>query len=674
MSSDEPQSTPWWKNWKLVGLGLALVVTVVVFPLLIVGSSQTRTTGPSRDTKDNQESPLEVARLALQRQTDLTTCRSALQQINTYLGAGPGRPRAALPAAQARQLQDLFGLDAGEVEEITGSNYTALDGHYLDLCFLLRDAARSLDVKGLPNGPDGKPLRPSPLDRATAAFAWVVRQVRLAQSGEQVPPAFALRRGWGSAAERAMIFLNLLEQLSPPEPGGGPAEMLGCLVLCPDKEGKSRLWACGVVVGAGREVYLFDPRLGLPLPGPKGQGVATLADAGKDPALLAQLNVDAKHPYDVTAEQAKKAQLQLYRPLSALAPRMKPLQEQLLGPALQVRLAADAEKDLARLRAAAKAQGLKEDDIKGWPEGARLLRIFLPPEEGGVDQAQPFPLRLLSGFTTADDPAVVRMQRRQLFTLTLVPWAAYPRQFRDPAQFRFDVGLGERLHTQFAAPFVRATLEPGQPRDLLLRGRFTEAARKLVEEQEEVWPVAQRRRADTPDLERHVGDWVQKALGAYAAQIRERERRDPAGLAAADQQVAEVWKDSGPILIFLQGAMAGPRGAEVVYQLGLCKHEQAERQQARRDLLARGGGAAGGQAEAARAQEAWQDALRWWNAYAEEYPRSPALAAVSRLRGRAQEGLGDRAAAAATWSAPPEGADALEHVAYLYLARQAKPK
>ena len=50
MSSDEPQSTPWWKNWKLVGLGLALVVTVVVFPLLIVGSSQTRTTGPSRDT------------------------------------------------------------------------------------------------------------------------------------------------------------------------------------------------------------------------------------------------------------------------------------------------------------------------------------------------------------------------------------------------------------------------------------------------------------------------------------------------------------------------------------------------------------------------------------------------------------------------------------------------
>jgi hypothetical protein len=670
MSRDEPQTAPLGKNWKLLGLAAALVVIVIVFPLLIVGASRTPPTAPSAGTKGQEDNPIDVARAALQRQTDLATCRSALQQINTYLGANPNAPRANLPEAQAERLRGLFGLDPGELAEAQGSNYTPLDGHHLDCCFLLRDAARSLEVKGLPNGPDGKPLRPAPLEQASAAFAWVVRQVRLGPADELAPSAFALRRGWGTSVERMMIFLDLLEQLRRPD--GGAADLLGCLVLCPDKDGKQRLWACGVVVGEGPEVYLFDPRLGLPLPGPKGEGVATLAAVAKGPALLAQLTVDDKHPYDVTAEQAKAAELRLYRPLSALAPRMQDLQGKWLGPALQVRLGTDAEKDLGRLRAAARAQGLKEGAVEAWKEGAKLLRNFLPPDEGGVDRPRPFLLRDLNGFTTADDRSVVQMQRRQLFTLRLVPWAAYPRQFRDPGQFRFDVGLGERLHTRFAEPFLVAALGADQPRDLLLRGRYTEAARKLVEEQDEVWPQVQRRRANAEGLDRRVAEWAQKALSAYAAQLRA--GNDPAALAAANQQVAEVWKEADPVSTLLQGAMAGPRTADVVYQLGLCKQEQAERLQARLDLLARAGGAAAGKAEAARAQGAWKDALRWWNVYAEEHARGAAAAAARRQRGRAQLMLGDRAAAAATWSALPDDMAALEKVACLYLARQARQK
>jgi hypothetical protein len=351
---------------------------------------------------------------------------------------------------------------------------------------------------------------------------------------------------------------------------------------------------------------------------------------------------------------------------------MKDLQEKWLGPAVPVRLAADAEKDLRRLRAAAKAQGLKEGAVEVWQEGAKLLRHFLPADEGGVDKPRPFLLRDLNGFTTPDDPAVVQMQRRQLFTLRLVPWASYPRQFRDPGQFRFDVGLGERLHTRFAEPFLVAALAPDQPRDLLLRGRYTEAARKLVEEQDEVWPQVQRRRANAENLDRRVAEWVQKALSAYAAQLRA--GNNPDALAAAKQQVDEVWKEAEPVLILLQGAMAGPRSADVVYQLGLCKQEQAERLQARLELLARAPGAAANKSEAARAQEAWKDALRWWNVYAEEHARGPASAAARRLRGRAQLMLGDRAAAAATWSALPDDMAMLEKVACLYLARQARGK
>jgi hypothetical protein len=204
MSSDEPQNAPLWKNWKLVGLAAALVVTVVVFPLLIVGSSRPATTAPSTGPRGTEDSnPLDSARAALQRQTDLPTCRAALQQVNNHLGAARERPRAGLSDEQAAHLRELFGLDDGELAEVRGGNYTPLDGQYLDLCFLLRDAARSLEVKGLPNGPEGKPIRPSRLDQASAAFAWVVRQLRLAPTDEPVPPAYALRRGWGLAGERA---------------------------------------------------------------------------------------------------------------------------------------------------------------------------------------------------------------------------------------------------------------------------------------------------------------------------------------------------------------------------------------------------------------------------------------------------------------------------------------
>ena len=114
----------------------------------------------------------------------------------------------------------------------------------------------------------------------------------------------------------------------------------------PNQSGGMSFWACGVVVGHGEDVYLFDPRLGLPLPGPKAQGIATLAEFRKQPEVLAQLHVEKYH-YDVTSEQARAAHVLLVRPLSSLAPRMRHLQEQLLAPVVRVRLAAEPAKDLA---------------------------------------------------------------------------------------------------------------------------------------------------------------------------------------------------------------------------------------------------------------------------------------------------------------------------------------
>ena len=164
-----------------------------------------------------------------------------------------------------------------------------------------------------------------------------------------------------------------------------------------------------------KDIYLFDTRLGLPLPGPKVPGedvalagsplsifpgnlpwaawsqgkrsqppLATLAQIRTRPDLLQQLTVDPRYPYDVTPEQAAKGEIQVACPLSALAPRMRFLEEE-LSSTNKVSLAVDPKGLLETFQKAAAGQGIP---VRIWNEGgdpntpARVLRAFLPPDEG----------------------------------------------------------------------------------------------------------------------------------------------------------------------------------------------------------------------------------------------------------------------------------------------------
>src|SRR5262245_5448886 len=289
------------RKFRFITITVVVVVALIVAPYLYLTSKGTQ--GPQTaktGARSSVEDALETAQQTLAKETDPNTCRSALQQINSYLADNPGKRPAVLTAEQVKGLQPRLGLDRSELGEIEGSNYTLLDAHHLARCFLFRDAARSLEVRGLGTGPDGRPARPTPLDQATAAFDWAVREVRLQDHPrplEPLPAPFAARCGWGSALDRALVFLALLEQVG--HGSSGSSDLLGCLVVCPDKPGNTAqlLWACGVVANGGTDVYLFDPRLGLPLPGRDGKGVATLAEVRKDPGLLAPLNADDKNRY-----------------------------------------------------------------------------------------------------------------------------------------------------------------------------------------------------------------------------------------------------------------------------------------------------------------------------------------------------------------------------------------
>jgi hypothetical protein len=658
MSTDETQEVKAPANWYVIGGVAGAAVGLVLFGLLLMGRTPTRTV-PTTPAGEG-ESDLEAARQLLIKASGTSASREALTHVNTHFSRSPQARPPALDKAQAAALRQQVGLDPGEVEEITGSTFSRMDAHYLEHCFLLRDAARWLD--GRPTGKAGPPG----LEQASSAFDWVVRQARsVGQGGSPwIPPVLILRQGWGTDLDRALIFLELLEQVGSPD--GKRVHLHGCLLLLPDAPRKPRLWACGVVVGDGKDVYLFDPRLGLALPGPGGKGIATLAEARDDrkgAEVFDQL-ADKDHRYDVTPQQARDAEVCLVCPLSGLAPRMKYLQDEVLAPAVEVRLARDVSGELARLRAAVGAE--RESAVKVWPEGTGILRRYLSTNDGGVDKPAPYPLRNLPGFSLPDDPTVVLLNRQQRSMFEMVPWPAFPRVFQNHRDFPYNAGLGQRVRDDFVRPFVNGNLEGNQPRDLLLRGQPANAAQVLVGERDH-W--AQKRKLPPPDKEAkdRIDAWKERALAVYAGQLRARTQQEQE---AAARAINELWKDANDVRNLLESALSGPRGAEVVYQLGLCKQEQAERLQARIDRAAGKAGAEAHPADVDKAQDTWRDALNWWKEFAEGYAGDPAQPAGRRLRGRAQAMLGDWQGAVASWQDLSGDMTGPEKLASLYRARR----
>ena len=628
---------------------------------------------------------------ALVRETDLSTCHSALSQLNSFLDKDAAVHLPPLDAKARGELQQFFGLDEGELSELETAKFSRLDGHHLELCLLLRDAATLLRVEApaTPAGPEGQvdvAKRPDPLHQAAAAFAWTVRQVRLEPSRDPpLPPEFVLRRGSGTALERALVFLSLLSHILDPESesaeGGDEkksasnSRMTGCLVYCPNKDGKDRLWACGVAIQGKTDLYLFDPRLGLPLPGPKGEGIATLAEARTNGDVLGQLTVSDQHRYDVTPEQATKADVRYYCPLSSLAPRMRLLQDELLAPVVKVRLAVDFAADRERLEKAAKAQLGDEAVVRAWKDGDRsgpgVERRFLPPVEGGVD---------------AD-----KNSRAVRFLFNLVT-PTMPSIFYDQRRFPPNSGMGQRVHGRYPEPFLRVLMAGDGAREELLRGNMDPAVQQLMQIRE-VCDVQENelRQENGPDLVREVERWVDDdAIPLFAEQEHARQAGDTQALEDVNRRIDAMWNEGTALRKLLLGTRAVVLRLEVVFQLGLCKQEQAERLQAQADLtpddreLAEH--AVSAWKEAANVWEQYQGAVavargywlhdfigaRLWDQYVDLIRYSSRNGAAVRLLGRAQFLSGNREAAKQTWRDIEQPMTPLEKVALLYLARNAE--
>jgi hypothetical protein len=312
------------------------------------------------------------------RANDVASARDANGRLNEYLAEHPDELAKFPPAVDRGFLESAVGLSKGEIEEADRGTFTALDNRHLEGCLLLREAAQAMKL----------PEKLPPLDQAAFCFRWVTRQVVLDESStDLLPPQFVLRRGSGSAAERAFVFLSLIKQLN----------LDGCVLTLPDR-GPVRPWLVGVLIeGKGQsDVYLFDPRLGLPLPGPDGKGIATLAQLRKEPKLLAAFQAPAAGlTYDVEPDQVASGEIRVLLPLSALSARMRYLDKEITAnfdPPLHV---ADGPKELL-----ARFEALKAGPVRVWnapptrgedapASPTRSLRQFLPRDEGGTDATLP---------------------------------------------------------------------------------------------------------------------------------------------------------------------------------------------------------------------------------------------------------------------------------------------
>lgn len=666
MSSDESRDhdpIDAFRGRRVILGASVLVVAGIVFAFMLLGKKAAPATSSSAGRQQTaEESELAEARDALAREPDLAACNLATVKINSHFNRNTEQRPPALSASEQAKLRDTFAVDPAEMAEAESASYTPLDAHYLDECLLMRDAARSLDTEEM--GLDGKRLHPGPQERAAAAFAWVIRQVRpVDHPQEPLPPAYTLRRGWGNALERSLVFLALLRQ------DAGPEKLRGCILTLPTGDKSApRLWAVGVVVGDGKAVYLFDPRLGLPLPGPGGTGVATLDAAAKDPAILSQLDAGSENRYDVKPEQVRTAEGLAYFSLSGLTPRMRYLQDTLLNRGLGAQLVEDPA-DLDRLGGAVKDSGAA--GVSVWKPGVGQLRRFLPASEGGIDTPQPFPLRNVRGFTLPDDATQIPMTRMRLYEWSMVPWEAMPREF-NARDFPITVGLGQKVREAFALPFMTPIRDPQSSRELLLRGRYGQAAPKLVTEEGELREHLMLR-AKATSLDKDVAEWLKVARDAYVFQLRAQNAKDSLALADANKRIEALWRGNavGPVAILLLGASSGPRAAEVTYQLGLCMHEKAEQQQARLDLLARAG-IQPAESDVKNCRDAWFDAKGWWDKFTAEYKGGLATPSARQNRARAEAMLGDWETAAKTFGDTSGPMLPLEKVAALYNARQAQ--
>ncbi len=216
-----------------------------------------------------------------------------------------------LVAALPDELRNLTA-----VRTLDSTQYRLPDAWYLQESVWARDISKSARADQFED-----------VAVAERLFDWTVRNIQLERDvdGSQRQtnrhrPFETLLLGRGQAMDRAWLFTILARQQ------GLDVVLLG---LADESLENVRPWLPALL--SNGQLYLFDCRLGLPIPGPGGRGVATLAEVVADATLLRRLDLDAEHPYPVTADELKHIVAYVEATPISLSRRMALVETRLAG-------------------------------------------------------------------------------------------------------------------------------------------------------------------------------------------------------------------------------------------------------------------------------------------------------------------------------------------------------
>ena len=531
----------------------------------------------------------ESALAGLDFASDADACRAALQRIDADDRAK--RPAPKFDEAGRDELARFVPLAAGEWAEVERADSTLVDAYFLEEAILIRAGLRTLDVAGL-----------SDADKGRVGFEWVCRQTYLdpADPVPAAPPWLTLQAGRGNKLSRAYAALAAFRQLGLDAVLVGPAGMADTPTAVVDAKSRPTLVPIRAVgIRAGDKIVLFDPAAGTPM---VAAGKPLTLDAAR-----ADAEAVAKTLADVPADDVKSWTPFLAAPLSALAPRMKWVEDK-LADALGVKLFRDPLAERKRIDAASPVKCRFWNPADDPFAATRLLGTYLVARPG-------------------DDRSV---SLRDDFILRSRPLDQFPRL----ELTGLPLGL---LKQQFARPFDQLRFGKGTPRDLILRGQFKEANAALTEMKGAAEADA-RRAGSVPDLAKGVQAWCDEANRLAAAMLRAERAKDQSAVDAAKRAFDAFAADhsrTGPVMGLVALAAAAPYAAEVTYLLALSAHESAERSALR-------AAAAGDDLGSTRA--AWQNARGWWQNYLDAAPRNAALfpdrvAQAKRLLAHCEDGL-----------------------------------
>jgi hypothetical protein len=211
---------------------------------------------------------------------------------------------------------------------------------------------RNIQLARLPRPATEQQVREQALNQSSGG---VPSLAGVAGPGYQHQPWHLLTNAYGDAWERGRLAIRLMREKN----------IDAAMLAVPDRDDESQLqpWLIGVAIGG--EVYLFDPALGLPIPGEGLAGIATLSQVRSNPRLLSDLDLKPSESlrdidYPVVKEQLTRVVALLDAPSESLSRRMAEMQSSLTGKQ-RLNLTLNADK-LAETFSA--AQGI--DEVKLW--------------------------------------------------------------------------------------------------------------------------------------------------------------------------------------------------------------------------------------------------------------------------------------------------------------------